>query len=107
MSVVTDGQEPVPLRPGRQARRAAPTGSETSAAMPTIRVNQPFLVDSLVAELQSRFDAVVERTSSTTILVTILGSYNADALRVETLLRVRAWEAAQRARGIDISVELE
>jgi hypothetical protein len=104
---VTDGQEPVPPRPGRQARRAAPTDSEPPAAMPTIRVNQPFLVDALVAELQSRVDAVVERTSPTTIRVTILGSYNAEAMRLETLLRVRAWEAAQRARGIDISVELE
>jgi hypothetical protein len=75
--------------------------------MPTIKVNQPFLVEALVEDLRSRFDAVVERTSSTTILVNILGSYNADAMRVETLLRIRAWEAAQRSRGIDITVELE
>lgn len=75
--------------------------------MPTIRVDQPFLLESLIRDLQRRVDVIAERTSPSTIVVNLLGSYNADAMEMEMLLRVRAWEAGQRARGIDVSVVVE
>ena len=37
-----------------------------------------------------------------TLDVTILGSYNVDAMDLETQLRIRAWEEAQRTQGIDV-----
>jgi hypothetical protein len=36
-----------------------------------------------------------------------MGSYSSDAMRLATLLRIRAWEAAQRSRGIDVYVDIE
>ena len=75
--------------------------------MPTLRVDQPFLLESLIRDLQRRVDVIAERTSPSTIVVNLLGSYNADAMEMEMLLRVRAWEAGQRARGIDVSVVVE
>jgi hypothetical protein len=38
--------------------------------------------------------------------VDILGSYGVEGMRLATTLRVQAWVAAQRARGVDVTVEL-
>ena len=38
--------------------------------------------------------------------MSLLGSYNLEAMRMAIYLRVRAWEAAQRAKGRLIRVEL-
>jgi hypothetical protein len=73
--------------------------------MTTIRLSNPFLVADLCEQLRSHSDCVAEIKGRDTIEVTLLGSYNQDALRMEAELRVRAWEAAQRARGVDVHVE--
>jgi hypothetical protein len=75
--------------------------------MPTIRISDPTLLQLLLADLMSRPDVVADAVGADAITINILGSYNSDALRLVTLLRIRAWEAAQRARGIDVSVEIE
>ena len=41
------------------------------------------------------------------IRVSVLGSYSAEGMRVAIYLRVRAWESAQQARGVDVRVELD
>lgn len=61
--------------------------------------------DALIAELEKRPDLVVEPINETTIEVSLLGSYNPDAMRLAIYLRVRAWEAAQRAAGQTIHVK--
>jgi hypothetical protein len=73
----------------------------------TIRISEPMLLPVLLADIQLRADIVADVVSANTIRISILGSYNAESLRMATFLRVRAWEAAQRARGVDVRVDLE
>jgi hypothetical protein len=72
----------------------------------TLRLSDPGLRDVLIADLQSRTDLVVAATGADTIEVSLLGSYNLEAMRMAIYLRVRAWEAGQRAQGRLIQVEL-
>lgn len=62
--------------------------------------------DVLIADLQTRPDLVVEPVNDNTIEVSLLGSYSLEAMRLAIYLRVHAWEAAQRAAGRTIQVEL-
>jgi hypothetical protein len=75
--------------------------------MPTIRLNDPSLVDDLLADLRSRGDILAEEIGPGAIRVSVLGSYSAEGMRVAIYLHVRAWEAAQRSRGVDVQVELD
>jgi hypothetical protein len=75
--------------------------------MPTVRIDDPSLLPSLLEDLKSRTDVVAEAVSGDTIRINILGSYNSEQMRLATYLRVRAWETAQHAKGIDVHVELE
>ena len=74
--------------------------------MTTLRLSDPGLRDVLIADLQSRPDLVVAAVDEDTIEVSLLGSYNLEAMRMAIYLRVRAWEAAQRELGRQIRVEL-
>jgi hypothetical protein len=78
-----------------------------SAAMPILRISDPSLLPELVADLETRLDVIANVVGPDTISVGILGSYNASAHRMAAWLRVRAWEAAQRANGVDVRIELE
>jgi len=60
----------------------------------------------LIADLRSRADLVVAPINENTVEVSLIGSYSDDAMRLVIDLRVRAWEAAQRAAGRAIHVEL-
>jgi len=51
-------------------------------------------------------DVIVAVTDRDTIEVSLLGSYNAAAMRLAVDLRLRAWQAAQQARGRDVELEL-
>jgi len=75
--------------------------------MTIIRINDPSRLELLLADLRARPDVVAEIIAPDRIRVNILGSYNLDAMRLAILLRVRAWEAAQRSRGVDVGVDLE
>lgn len=75
--------------------------------MPIVRINDPSLLELLLADLRARPDVVAEVVAADTIRVSILGSYNVSSMRLAILLRIRAWEAAQRSRGIDVEVDLE
>lgn len=71
-----------------------------------LRISDPSLLDLLCADLRSRGDIVAEIVGDDTLQVDILGSYGVEGLRMATALRVRAWEEAQRARGVDVHVEI-
>lgn len=75
--------------------------------MTTFRLSDPDLVPDLLAHLRARRDVVAARIDRDTIRVSILGSYSGDAMDLTADLMVRAWEAAQRADGVDVRVELE
>ena len=75
--------------------------------MPTIRLNDPALVDDLLVDLRSRGDILAEEIGPGAIRVSVLGSYSSEGMRVAIYLRVRAWEAAKRASGVDVRVDLD
>jgi hypothetical protein len=65
-----------------------------------LRVSDPKLVPELMDFLRSRFDVVAEQVTANEVRVSLLGSYASDAMRMELYLRVRAWEAGQRSKGV-------
>jgi hypothetical protein len=71
-----------------------------------LRISDPGLLELLRADLQSRDDLVAEIVDEQTIRVDILGSYGEQGMRLAATLRVQAWVAAQRARGVDVAVEV-
>jgi len=71
-----------------------------------VRISDPSLLDLLCADLRGRGDVVAEVVDGDTIQVDILGSYGVEGMRMATELRLRAWEEAQRARGVDVRVQV-
>ena len=71
-----------------------------------MRISDPSLLDLLCADLRSRGDIVAEVVDADTLQVDILGSYGVEGMRMATELRLRAWEEAQRARGVDVHVRI-
>jgi hypothetical protein len=41
------------------------------------------------------------------VRVNLLGSYREDAMQLALYLRLRAWEAGQRAEGVDVQLDLD
>ena len=74
--------------------------------MTLLRISVPGLLDLLCADLRSRGDIIAEVVGEDTLQVDILGSYSVERMRMATELRLRAWEEAQRARGVDVHVEI-
>ena len=70
-----------------------------------VRVSDPTYLLALRAHLTERADCIATPVGPDTLDVTLLGSYNVDAMDLETQLRVRAWEEAQRAKGVDVRCE--
>jgi hypothetical protein len=71
-----------------------------------LRISDPGLLELLRADLQSRDDLVAEMVDDRTLQVDILGSYGEQGMRMATELRVQAWVASQRARGVDVTVDV-
>jgi len=71
-----------------------------------VRLTDPAATDDLVDFLQSRADAVVELVAPGEVEASLLGSYNDDALQMELSLRIRAWEAAQRSKGVRVEIDV-
>ena len=69
-----------------------------------LRLSNPALIPDLVEFLRSRADVVAEEVSDDEVEVSLLGSYNSDAMRLELYLRVRAWEAGRRPTGVEIEL---
>jgi len=74
--------------------------------MATVRISDPDLRDVLVEDLGRQGDVLVAVRGEDRLEVSILGSLNLEAMRLAIYLRVRAWEAGQRAQGHDVTVDL-
>jgi hypothetical protein len=72
-----------------------------------LRVSSGDAAQLLLTHLQEQGDLAVELLGPDRLRVSVLGSYGADAMRLQLFLRLRAWEAAERARGNDVRVELD
>jgi hypothetical protein len=69
-----------------------------------VRVTSPELVGDLLGFLASEPSTTVQRVSSDELEVSLLGSYDVDAMRMELYLRLRAWEAGRRASGAEAEI---
>jgi len=69
-----------------------------------IRISSAELIAELLGSLQAEPGAVVQQISDDEAEVMLLGSYQADALRMKLYLRVRAWEAAHSAQGVHVEI---
>lgn len=74
--------------------------------MTKVRISDPELLHTIVEDLRERPDIVVGIVGPNTVEVSLMGSYNLEAMNLAIYLRIRAWEATQHARGRDIRVEL-
>ena len=86
------------------------TGKTSHSRGPTlrlglrIRLSSPDLLDDLLEFLRAEPSAVVEQLSDDEVEVSLLGSYQQEALRMQLELRLRAWEAAHSARGVRVEI---
>lgn len=64
-----------------------------------IELDNPDLVDDLLAYLRQRIDTIASRTGPTTIEVAVLGSDRADGMEADLTRRLDAWEAQRAARA--------
>jgi hypothetical protein len=71
-----------------------------------VRISDPGLIDLICADLQDRDDVLAERAGDDLVEIDIVGSYGEEGMRLATHLRVQAWAAGQRARGVDVRVEV-
>ena len=69
-----------------------------------IRLSSADLLDDLLEFLRTEPSALVERLSDDEVEISLLGSYNQDALRMQLELRLRAWEATHHARGVRVEI---
>jgi hypothetical protein len=69
-----------------------------------IHVSDAAAADELIEYLESRSEAVVKRLNDHELQVCLLGSYNQDAMRMQLYLRIRAWESARRATGVQVEI---
>ena len=75
--------------------------------MTIVRTNSSAATRLLLAFLSSTSDIAVEPVESCEVRVSLLGSYREDAMRLALYLRLRAWEAGQRAEGVDVKLDLD
>jgi hypothetical protein len=75
--------------------------------MTIVKTNSNAATRLLLAYLTAVSDIAVEPVGSREVRVSLLGSYREDAMRLALYLRLRAWEAARRAEGVDVKLELD
>ena len=67
--------------------------------MTIVRTNSSAATQLLLAYLSAITDIAAEPLGAQEVRVSLLGSYREDAMRLALYLRLRAWEAGQRAEG--------
>jgi hypothetical protein len=75
--------------------------------MPVFRVSDAALLPVLLEDLRKQNDCLAEAVGQNRLSVSVLGSFHSDAMRMEVELRIQAWQAAQRSRGVQVSVDLD
>jgi hypothetical protein len=69
-----------------------------------VRVTDPAALPDLMTFLQSRTDTTVEQIADGMLEVSLLGSHNTDAMRMQLYLRIRTWEAIART-GAKVEID--
>lgn len=75
--------------------------------MTIVRLNSTLAAELLLADLREQSDVTADQIAPGELRVSLLGSYRAEAMSLELVLRLRAWEAAARARGLEVALVVE
>ena len=75
--------------------------------MTIVRTNSSAATRLLLAYLGAISDITAEPVGTCEVRVSLLGSYREDAMHLALYLRLRAWEAGQRAEGHDVRLDLD
>jgi hypothetical protein len=71
-----------------------------------LRLDNSLAAELLLAHLRDSTDVAAEAVDPVTLRASLVGSYRAETMELELILRVRAWQEALRAKGVDVAVEL-
>ncbi|HET7137315.1 MAG TPA: hypothetical protein VFI04_03080 [Gaiellaceae bacterium] len=74
--------------------------------MTILRLDNGLAAELLLAHLRDSTDVAAQALDAVTLRVSLVGSYRAETMELELLLRVRAWQEALRSKGVDVEVEL-
>ena len=87
--------------------RAATTPAiyRTVRVLMRVRVTDPAALPDLMTFLMSRTDATVEQIADGMLEVTLLGSHDLDAMRMQLYLRIRTWEAIRHGTGTKVEID--
>ncbi len=69
-----------------------------------LKVSDPELLLDLLEFFESRRDAVTAKLSLDEIEVSLLGSYNTDAMQLQLYLLIRAWEAGRKSQRNTVEI---
>ena len=75
--------------------------------MTVVRTNSSAATRLLLTYLGAISDITAEPVGACEVRVNLLGSYREDAMQLALYLRLRAWEAGQRAEGVDVMLDLD
>ena len=74
--------------------------------MTILRLDNSLAAELLLAHLRDSTDVAAEAIDPLTLRASLVGSYRAETMEMELILRVRAWQEALRAKGVEVEVEL-
>jgi hypothetical protein len=74
--------------------------------MTILRLDNSLAAEMLLAHLRDSTDVAAEAVDPVTLRASLVGSYRAEAMELELTLRVRAWQEALRAKGVEVEIEL-
>jgi hypothetical protein len=89
-----------------QNKVSAPASLGDLRLMTIVRTNSSAVTRLLLAYLSAISDIAAEPVDDCEVRVSLLGSYREDAMQLALYLRLRAWEAGQRAQGVDVALDL-
>ena len=69
-----------------------------------VRVSDATFTDEVAEFLRSRPDSVVEKIATDELEVSLVGSLDPSAMRMEIYLRVRAWESTAQDQNVRVEV---
>lgn len=69
-----------------------------------VQISNHTQLGALIESLESEPNAIIERLNDHELEVSLLGSYAAEAMRMQLYLRLRAWEAARRPADARVEI---
>jgi hypothetical protein len=70
-----------------------------------VRITDPAALPDLMKFLASWTDATVEQIADGMLEVSLLGSHDVEAMRMQLYLRVRSWEATRRGTAVKVEID--